>query len=41
VTTYKRNASVDPSMYAISADAVFDALKELLIGRPYSAGCFV
>lgn len=39
ITTYKRSSSIDPSMRAISADAVYDALREQLGKCAQGCGC--
>jgi heptosyltransferase-1 len=38
-TSYKRRAAIDDSMYQITPDAVFDALRPHLSARPRSADC--
>lgn len=38
-TSYKRRAAIDESMYQITPDAVFDALRPHLLARPRSADC--
>jgi heptosyltransferase-1 len=39
VTSYKRRSEIDPSMRAVSPDAVFDALLPQLAPCPHPAGC--
>ncbi|HWQ57112.1 MAG TPA: glycosyltransferase family 9 protein [Bryobacteraceae bacterium] len=40
-TSYKRRSAIDDSMYQVTPDAVFDALKVHLSARPRSADCLV
>lgn len=40
VTSYKRRSAIDRSMYQVTPDKVFEALKTQLSSRPRSAGCF-
>jgi heptosyltransferase I len=39
-TSYKRRPTIDPSMYEVTPEAVFDALKVYLSARSHSADCF-